>query len=405
MAVGLEAPDQLNAVTGVRLAGGACGIKSTGAPDLLLMAFDAGTAVAGVFTKNVYCAAPVTIARDHMQRSATRALLVNSGNANAGTGRQGMADAMTLCESVASQLSIDASQVLPFSTGVIGEYLPVEKVAQGVEQLASALHGDNWLSAAEAIMTTDTVPKACTRKLSIDGKDITITGISKGSGMIHPDMATMLSFVATDAAVDDSALQRAVSSIADRTFNCITVDGDTSTNDSFICIATGAKKNSTLDENHPQWGEFCQALEATSQFLAHAIIRDGEGATRFIEIEVNGGQSNESCKRVGFTVAHSPLVKTAFFAGDPNLGRILAAIGRSKVPDLDMSKVSLKIGELPVVDQGEPSPSYNEDDASRIMSQQDVAIEISLGMGNEKATVWTTDLSYDYVKINAEYRS
>lgn len=405
MAVGLDAPGKLLAVNGVRLAGGACGIKSSGASDLLLMVVDEGAVAAGVFTNNAYCAAPVTIARAHLKQGAVRALLVNSGNANAGTGTKGMADAMSLCELTATQLGINVSQVLPFSTGVIGELLPIEKLKAGVLSLIPELNEERWLSAAESIMTTDTLPKAYSKELAIDGNTITITGISKGSGMIRPDMATMLSFIATDAVVDAAALQKAVSSIADRTFNSISVDGDTSTNDSYICIASGVQDNHVLNENHPQWSDFYLALEAVSRHLAHAIIRDGEGATRFIEIQVSGGEDVESCRQVGFTVAHSPLVKTAFFAGDPNLGRILAAIGRSKIANLDMDKVSLKLGDLPVVDRGEPSPGYNEDVASRIMSEQDVRIEISLGLGRDAATVWTTDLSYDYVKINAEYRS
>ena len=405
MAVGLEVPDELQAVDGVLLAAKSCGIKSSDAKDLLLVSLSEGASVAGVFTRNAYCAAPVTLAKRHLSHGNIRALLINSGNANAGTGEQGMADAKALCKVCANQLGIDATQVLPFSTGVIGELLPVDKMTSGINQLAVELQADEWINAATAIMTTDTLPKAVTRQFVIDEKTITLTGISKGSGMIHPDMATMLAFIATDALVDQSALQRALIDIASRTFNCITVDGDTSTNDSFIGIATGQQANELLDENHPQWSDFYGELEEAAQVLAHAIIRDGEGATRFIEIEVNDGPSVEMCRQAAFTVAHSPLVKTAFFAGDPNLGRILAAVGRSKVPGLDMDKVSLNLGDLPVVENGQPSSSYREADAAKIMSECDVKIQIGLGMGSATATVWTTDLSYDYVKINAEYRS
>ena len=405
MAVGLRAPEKLQAVGGVLLAAKASGVKSNGGSDLLLISLSEGSSVAGVFTRNAYCAAPVTLAKKHLEHGNIRALLVNSGNANAGTGEQGMADAKTLCEECAKQLGIDASQVLPFSTGVIGELLPVDKIKTGIHDLAAALRAEEWLNAATAIMTTDTLPKAVTRQVVIDKKTITLTGISKGSGMIHPDMATMLAFIATDGLVDQSALQRALSEITTRTFNCISVDGDTSTNDSFIGIATGTQANDLLDESHPQWSVFYSELEDTARTLAHAIVRDGEGATRFIEIEVKDGPSDEMCRQVGFTVAHSPLVKTAFFAGDPNLGRILAAVGRSKVPGLDMDKVSLNLGDLPVIDKGQPSISYREVDAANIMAESDVKVQISLGMGNATATVWTTDLSYDYVKINAEYRS
>lgn len=405
MVVGLELPEKLQAVGGIRLASKASGIKSSGATDLLLISLSDGSSVAGVFTRNAYCAAPVTLAKEHLQQGKIRALLVNSGNANAGTGEQGMADAKALCEACANQLGIDSTQVLPFSTGVIGELLPVDKMKDGIKDLSAELEADEWLNAATAIMTTDTLPKAVCRQVVIDDKAITLTGISKGSGMIHPDMATMLAFIATDGLVDQSALQRALIEIANRTFNCITVDGDTSTNDSFIGIATGAQANNLLDEKHPQWLDFYAELEEAARILAHAIIRDGEGATRFIEIEVNDGPSVEMCRQAAFTVAHSPLVKTAFFAGDPNLGRILAAVGRSKVPGLDMERVSLSLGDLPVVENGQPSNSYREIDAAKIMAESDVKIQISLGMGDATATVWTTDLSYDYVKINAEYRS
>ncbi len=405
MAVGLQAPTHLTPVKGVTLAATACGIKKNAVPDLLLIALAEGSSVAGVFTRNAYCAAPVHIARKHLNATAPRALLINSGNANAGTGSDGERDALALCEAAGQALGITKNEVLPFSTGVIGEMLPVALMQKGIESIGSRLTEDNWSNAAQAIMTTDTLPKGISRDVTVDGEVITITGIAKGSGMIHPDMATMLAFVATDAVVDQAVLQSAVSAITERTFNSISVDGDTSTNDSYICLATGAAGNTPLDPTHVDWAVFCAALEEVSRYLAHSIIRDGEGATRFIEIAVGGGVSSEDCRQVGFTVAHSPLVKTAFFAGDPNLGRILAAVGRSKVNGLDMQKVSLKLGDLAVVVDGEPSPHYSEARAVEIMAKEDVTVSINLGMGSEQATVWTTDLSYDYVKINAEYRS
>ncbi len=405
MPVGLKQPGSLKAVSGVELAAGACGLKSTGANDLLLISLAENSTVAGVFTRNAYCAAPVTIARKHLAAGDIRALLINSGNANAGTGEQGYADALTLCGESAKQLNIRTEQVLPFSTGVIGSLLPVEKMQSGIKVLGGELAADQWLRAAEAIMTTDTIAKAISRTVEIDGSEITLTGISKGSGMIHPNMATMLSFIATDATVDTAALQNAVSSVADASFNRITVDGDTSTNDSFIVMATGRHANNRLDEQHPQWSVFYDALLEVATHLAHAIVRDGEGATRFISIRVSGGESESECREVGLTVAHSPLVKTAFFAGDPNLGRILAAIGRSRIDALDMGLVSVMLGDLPVVERGEPAQGNNEEIAYKIMAEEDVSIAINLGRGKSEATVWTTDLSYEYVKINAEYRS
>ncbi len=405
MAVGLTQPDTLLPVRGFRLASCASGIKASGDTDLVLLLADDGTQTAAVFTKNAYCAAPVLIAKAHLDQATCRALLINSGNANAGTGQSGEDDALLLCQQVADGLGLSKRQVLPFSTGVIGEPLPVAVMQTGVEQLLSVLTEDSWLEAATAIMTTDTVAKGVSVQCTIDNELITLTGISKGSGMIHPDMATMLAFVATDAAVDPYSMQQFIQPLSDESFNSISVDGDTSTNDAFVVMASGAASNRLLSPSHPEWEVFANALRSVAFHLAHSIIRDGEGATHFIEIQVRGGASVEDCKQVGFTVAHSPLVKTAFFAGDPNLGRILAAVGRSKIEGLDMQRVSLFIGELPVVENGEPSALYNEQDAASIMSVEDVVIQIDLGMGEEQACIWTTDLSYDYVKINAEYRS
>ena len=405
MAVGLSAPEALLPVRGLRLAACASGIKTNGNSDLALVVADEGAQSAAVFTNNAYCAAPVLIAKDHMQQASSRALLINSGNANAGTGQQGMDDALVLCKQVADGLGLKTQQVLPFSTGVISEPLPVPVMQTGIDHLLPSLSEANWLDVASAIMTTDTLPKGISSQLTINDQTITITGISKGSGMIHPDMATMLAFMATDAAVDPYSLQQLMQSVSNKTFNCISVDGDTSTNDAFILLTTGAAGNRLLNPSHPEWDLFAEAVENAALHLAQAIVRDGEGATRCIEIQVSGGVSVEDCKQVGFTVAHSPLVKTAFFAGDPNLGRILAAVGRSKISDLDMQRVSLWIGDHPVLEEGEPSLLYDEHQAGLIMAKEDVTIRIDLGMGGESVVIWTTDLSYDYVKINAEYRS
>ena len=405
MAVGLTVPETLLPIRGIRLATGACGLKADGNTDLLLMVADPATQSAAVFTKNLYCAAPVVIAKSHMQQAASQALLINSGNANAGTGPQGHANTVALCQQVADGLDLSLEQVLPFSTGVISEQLPIEQIQNGIESLLPSLAEDNWLDAAHAIMTTDTVAKGVSKQCTINNETITMTGIAKGSGMIHPDMATMLAYIATDAAVDPFSLQQEIKTVSDATFNCITVDGDTSTNDAFVLMATGSADNRLLSPLHPEWQVFLDMLQSVALELAQAIVRDGEGATRFIEIQIDGGATIEDCRQVAFTIAHSPLVKTAFFAGDPNLGRILAAVGRSKVGQLDMQRVSLWIGDLAVVENGEPSQSYNEQQASEIMAMEDVTIRLDLGMGEESSCVWTTDLSYDYVKINAEYRS
>jgi len=405
MAVGLSEPESLLPISGIRLAAGACGIKANQHSDLVLIVADEGTQSTAVFTKNAYCAAPVKIAKEHLDAATCNALIINSGNANAGTGIQGEEHAKELCTSVADGLGFSSSQVLPFSTGVISEPLPVELMLNGVQELLPRLSENSWLDAARAIMTTDTVAKGVSLRCVIDDQEITITGIAKGSGMIQPNMATMLSFMATDAAVDPYSLRQLIQTVTDESFNSITVDGDTSTNDAFVLMATGVARNRLLSPSHPEWYIFAEAIERASIQLAQSIIRDGEGATRFIEIQITGGASREDCKQVGFTVANSPLVKTAFFAGDPNLGRILAAVGRSKIEALDMQTVSLVIGDLPVVESGEPSPRYSEELAAEIMAHEDVVIKIDLGMGEERARIWTTDLSYDYVKINAEYRS
>ncbi len=405
MAVGLQEPTSLLPIRGIRLAACASGIKANGDPDLVMILAEEGTQFAAVFTQNAYCAAPVTVAKDHLDKATPGALLINSGNANAGTGAAGEEDALYLCKLVADEVNLVPRNVLPFSTGVISEPLPVAVIQGAIRGLASSLSENNWLASAKAIMTTDTMAKGASVQCVIDNETVTLTGIAKGSGMIYPNMATMLAFVATDAGVDPYSLQQLIKTVSDESFNSISVDGDTSTNDAFVLMTTGAVRHRLLSPSHPEWEVFVDALRRLSIQLAQSIIRDGEGATRFIEINVGGGATMADCRQAGFTVANSPLVKTAFFAGDPNLGRILAAIGRSGVEGLNMQNVSLSIGDLAVVEKGEPSQGYDEKLALDIMSHEDITMHIDLGMGEDHARLWTTDLSYDYVKINAEYRS
>ena len=335
-----------------------------------------------------------------------RALLVNTGNANAGTGDEGLARAHQTCAELAQLLGCDSAQVLPFSTGVIMEPFPVERIVAALPRALADCREGNWAGAAEAIMTTDTVPKACSRRLSLGGKSVTVTGIAKGAGMIHPDMATMLGFVATDAAVSQAALQQMLTRAAARSFNRITVDGDTSTNDSFVLIATGAAGTHTItDERHPDYAELADAVTEVAVWLAQAIIRDGEGATKFITVQVEGGKSEQECSKVAFAIAHSPLVKTAFFASDPNLGRLLCAIGYAGIPDLDVGRVQLHLGDVLVARDGGRNPAYREEDGQRVMKQSEITVRVELGRGSAQTTVWTCDLSHDYVSINADYRS
>jgi glutamate N-acetyltransferase/amino-acid N-acetyltransferase len=398
---------QLLPVAGVFLGITEANIKRENRKDLLVMQFSEGARVAGVFTKNRFCAAPVIVAREHLaQPDGIRALVVNTGNANAGTGEQGMRDARTTCAALAGLLGCKAAQILPFSTGVIMEPLPVGKIAAGLPGCAANMRADNWHDAAHAIMTTDIVAKAISKQITIGGVPITITGIAKGSGMIHPNMATMLGYIATDAAVAQPLLQRMVSEAADRSFNCITVDGDTSTNDSLMLIATG---KSVLPEIRDAKGADFAALQAAvtdvAIFLAQAIVRDGEGATKFITVRVEGGKNEAECKQIGYAIARSPLVKTAFFASDPNLGRILAAIGYAGVDDLDVAAIKLYLDDVLVAEHGGRAASYREEDGQRVMQQSDITIRVALNRGTANATLWTCDFSYDYVKINASYRS
>jgi len=398
---------QLLPVAGVSLGVTEANIKRENRKDLLVMQLDAGARVAGVFTRNRFCAAPVIVAREHLaQPDGIRALVVNTGNANAGTGEQGMQDARTTCAALAGLLGCQTAQILPFSTGVIMEPLPVGKIAAGLPGCVANMRADNWYDAAHAIMTTDIVAKAVSRQVAIDGVIITITGIAKGSGMIHPNMATMLGYIATDAGIAQPLLQRMVTEAANRSFNCITVDGDTSTNDALMLIATGqAALPEINDASSTEFTALQAAISEVAIYLAQAIVRDGEGATKFITVRVEGGRDETECKQIGYAIARSPLVKTAFFASDPNLGRILAAIGYAGVADLDVDVLSLYLDDVLVAENGGRAASYREEDGQRVMRQSDITIRVMLNRGSAVATLWTCDFSYDYVKINASYRS
>lgn len=409
MAVNLEPPrpEQLLTIAGVRLGIARAGIRKPGRKDLLLVALDEGTRVAGVFTRNRFAAAPVQVCREHLaSKEPIRAIVVNTGVANAGTGAAGLTAARDTCAAAAGQLGIDPRQVLPLSTGVIMEALPVDRLVAGLPAAHADLAPGNWSSAAEAIMTTDTVPKAVSRQVVIDGRTITVTGISKGAGMIQPNMATMLGLIATDACVGREALEYLARRAANRSFNAITVDGDTSTNDTLLLVATGQAGNPEIvGEGTAEFGKLLEALIEVAQILAQAIVRDGEGATKFITITVDEGESVSECFRVAKAIAHSPLVKTAFFASDPNLGRILAAIGNAGIADLDPNRVGLELGGGVVVENGGRAASYTEEQGRRAMKDAEIGVRVTLGRGVETATVWTCDFSYDYVKINADYRS
>ena len=408
MPVNLKPPvaSQLFPVPGVALGIAQAGIRKANRRDLLLIRLDEGASVAGVFTQNRFCAAPVIVCRAHLETAGVRALVVNTGIANAGTGEPGMQAARATCAAAGRLLGCQPGQVLPFSTGVIMEPLPVERIVAGLPSCVADLREDNWATAAEAIMTTDTLPKAASRKVSLGGTAITVTGIAKGAGMIRPNMATMLGFVATDAAVAQPVLAQLVREVADASFNCITVDGDTSTNDSFMLIASGRAGNPAVaDVASAEYAVLKDAVTAVAAELAQAIVRDGEGATKFISILVGGGRDAAECKAVGYAIGHSPLVKTAFFASDPNLGRILAAIGNAGIADLDVSRIKLWLDDVLVSENGGPAVSYREADGARVMRQAEITVRIDLARGEAKATVWTCDLSYDYVKINADYRS
>ena len=409
MAVNLKSPDprMIFPVEGVELGTARAGIRKPGRRDLLLVRLAEGSTVAGVFTRNRFAAAPVQVCRAHLAKTnAVRAIVVNTGIANAGTGETGLMNAEKTCEKAAELVGCGTDAVLPFSTGVIMEPLPVERLIKGLPEAYADLAPDNWLEAAEAIMTTDTVCKAFSTKAFLEFARITVTGISKGAGMIEPRMATMLGFIATDAAISAEVLPLIVKRVADKSYNRITVDGDTSTNDSFVVIATGkAKMEPITSADDPRIDAVTEALSVVARHLAQSMIRDGEGATKFITVQVQGAKSEAEALQVCYAVAHSPLVKTAFFASDPNLGRILATVGNSRVEDLDSSKVTLWLDDVLVAEHGGRAAGYREEDGVRVMAQPEITVRIDLGRGMASETVWTTDLSHEYVTINADYRS
>jgi glutamate N-acetyltransferase/amino-acid N-acetyltransferase len=409
MPVNLPLPrrEELFPVAGVELGWAEAGIRKASRKDVLVVRIAEGAAVGGVFTRNRFCAAPVTVCREHLAAGAgVRALVVNTGNANAGTGEAGLRAARATCDALAKLLGCEPAQVLPFSTGVIMEPLPVERLVAGLPAAIDNLQADHWLEAAEAIMTTDTQPKAVSRRVDIGGQAITVTGIAKGAGMIRPNMATMLGFVATDAAIAPALMPQLARTAADRSFNRITIDGDTSTNDSFVVIASGRAGVPCIDSaSAPAYAAVAGAIEAVALQLAQAIVRDGEGATKFIEVRVEQARSEEEAARIAYAVAHSPLVKTAFFASDPNLGRILAAVGYAGVDDLDTRLVQMHLDDVWVVSNGGRRSEYREEDGQRVMKRSEITIRLQLGRGTASTSVWTSDLSHDYVSINADYRS
>ena len=409
MAVNLSAPNpaELYRIAGLRIGVTEAGIRKVARKDLTLVLLDPGASVSGVFTQNRFCAAPVQICREHLARTAeVRAIVINTGNANAGTGQEGRDRALETCEALARKLGIAPEEVLPFSTGVIMEPLPVDRIKAGLDgALADAREG-NWLRAAEGIMTTDTVAKAFGTQLMIGGVQVSITGISKGAGMIRPNMATMLGFLATDACVSQALMHQLATELAEGSFNRVTVDGDTSTNDSFVLIATNKAAHPAIESLDSADGRALQAaLMGVAKKLAHAIVRDGEGATKFITLKIEGGATAAECRQVAYAIAHSPLVKTAFFASDPNLGRILAAVGYAGIPDLDQTRIDLYLDDVHVALQGGRNPLYREEDGQRVMKQSEITVRVVLGRGEARDTVWTCDLSHDYVTINADYRS
>ncbi|HUM90494.1 MAG TPA: bifunctional glutamate N-acetyltransferase/amino-acid acetyltransferase ArgJ [Candidatus Competibacter sp.] len=392
------------AVAGIRLGTACAGIKYPDRRDLVVIEAAAGTRATAVFTQNAFCAAPVTIARAHLSAAPPRYLVINTGNANAGTGQQGLADAEASCQALAKLTGCRAEDVLPFSTGVIGEPLPLTRLVAGLPAALSALRSDGWNDAAHGIMTTDTRAKWASRRTRLGEREITVTGIAKGAGMIRPDMATMLAFIATDAAVDETVLRPVlVDAVAD-SFNAITVDGDTSTNDACVLLATG-RSGVTLSGTGAEYRDFAAMVREVCSELAQAIVRDGEGATKFITISIEGGRDRAECRQVAYAIAHSPLVKTAFFASDPNWGRILAAVGRAGLTDLNLERVAIYLDEVCIVRAGGRAPEYAEEQGQRVLRRSDIGIRVELGRGEAAARIWTTDLSFDYVRINAEYRT
>ena len=406
MAVGSGELPEIFEVDGFRLGIASAGIKTPGRKDLVVMEICEGAAVAAVFTKNAFCAAPVQVAKQNLQQQTPRYLLVNTGNANAGTGAQGLKDSQSSCEMLAAQTAVAATQVLPFSTGVIGELLDVGKIEAAIPTAIADLKADNWAIAAEGIMTTDTRPKAASKQIQFEGEAITVTGIAKGAGMIKPNMATMLGYIATDAAVEQALLEQIVVQVSNQSFNRITIDGDTSTNDACVLVATAKSKAPKVSSQADAlYGPLVDAIASVFIELAQGLVRDGEGASKFVTVNVKGANSEAEAAQVAFTVAESPLVKTALFASDPNWGRLLAAIGRAGVEDLDVEKVSVHLNEVLIAEQGCRAASYTEEQGQAAMNEEEITIVINLNRGAEESTVWTTDLSYDYVKINADYRT
>lgn len=408
MPVNLPLPvaSDLIAIPGVRIGVTEAGVRKAGRKDLTVMLLDEGCSVGGVFTTNRFCAAPVQLCRQHLQVSPARAIVINTGNANAGTGADGLARAKQSCVTLAAKLSLAPEQVLPFSTGVIMEPLPVDRIEAGLDAAIADARPDHWLKAAEGIMTTDTQPKAFSASAVVDGCTVSVTGISKGAGMIRPNMATMLGFIATDACVDQSLMAALARELAEGSFNRVTVDGDTSTNDSLLLIATNKAAHSPItDLDSVAARALKAALLEVARKLAQAIVRDGEGATKFITVKVEGGRTEAECRQVAYAIAHSPLVKTAFFASDPNLGRILAAVGYAGIEDLDQGLIELHLDEVLVATRGGRNPRYREEDGQRVMKQSEITVQVGLGRGTAAQTVWTCDLSHDYVTINADYRS
>ena len=408
MAINLKKPNlnDIFSVPGIQLAVTEAGIKYKDKKDLALILADEGSHAAAVFTKNKFIAAPVIIAKKNLKQSSRkRACIINTGSANAGTGKNGLINAQNTCDRLASQFHIKSDEVLPFSTGVIMKHLPMEKINQGISALALKLNKATWIEVAEAIMTTDTVPKVCSKRIMLDDEEVVITGIAKGSGMIHPNMATMLAFITTNASIEHNLLTQIVSEVTEETFNLISVDGDTSTNDSFVVISTNKTKKIIVDEQDADFKKLHNIILEVARYLAHAIVRDGEGATKFIKIQVCNGQSKLDCKEIAKKIAHSPLIKTAFFASDPNLGRIMAAIGNAEVSNIDISKINIYLNDYLFAENGALATSYDEAIANKEMKKEEISLKIDLQNGNASQNFYTTDLSYDYVKINAEYRT
>ena len=402
--------DTLHPIAGIRLASGSAGINKNNHQDLVVIELCVNSQVSAVFTQNAFCAAPISVAKKHLATSlprySPRYLLINSGNANAGTGKQGIMDAVTCCKTLGGLMHCDLQQVLPFSTGVIGQDLPVAKICAVLPEITSKLHDSGWEDAARGILTTDTVPKGFSKKVKIEGHEITLTGIAKGSGMICPNMATLLAYIATDAGMDPELQQQCLNNAVSHSFNKITVDGDTSTNDACLLISSGQSSLPIIEsESCVAYRILSDAIQGLCEDLAKALVRDAEGATKFVTIEIAGGVSLAECEAVAYTIAHSPLVKTAFFASDPNWGRILAAIGRAGIDDLDIQKINVSLDDVCIVQNGQRATDYKEDAGQKVMDRAEISINVDLGRGSEKARIWTCDLSYEYVRINAEYRT